>query len=344
DEIRWTGQAAADGPPLRMLDGELPVADGTVALPLTGLDETSVYHLILSPGGHGATKGDTVIDRLDLTLRDTEDPAPYDAEYADLRDGARVSHAHRGASGPGVAVLPRGGTATFWVHAADDGEVTVTVDRLGPGEGLVTVDGETVGRVEEGPLPLFLAGGVNKVTVTGTSERLIVDRLRVGPPRGLLPGTAYAAEDGILTGTAKVTALPYATGGKAVDGIGGGPGNALTLTVTARHAGRHALTIRYSDGEHAPDAHDHPDPVCRHADLTVNGGAPHRVLFPTTFHFNAFRTLTVPVTLVQGANTLTFTADELPDWDGELGGAHGRLPGCAPVIDRVMVTPLTVPR
>ncbi|NUP17125.1 MAG: cellulosome protein, partial [Streptomyces sp.] len=29
DEIRWTGQAAADGPPLRMLDGELPVADGT---------------------------------------------------------------------------------------------------------------------------------------------------------------------------------------------------------------------------------------------------------------------------------------------------------------------------
>ncbi|MFE0250641.1 hypothetical protein [Streptomyces sp. NPDC059010] len=456
DEIRWTGQVGASGPPLRLRDGELPVEDGTVTLPLTGLDEMSAYHLILSPGGHGAdplppevrwrrtyeaeyatctgstgsdgvlafdvevpqdgtyeisvhansrddadpvreqgptsvflrvdgerprelllplghkwavrgrtdtqadltagghritlavqdpdlgaTRGDAVIDRLDLTLCDTEGPALYDAEYADLRDGARVSHAHRGASGPGVAVLPRGGTAAFWVHAADDGEATVTVERLGPGEGVVTVDGEAVGRVEEGPLPLFLAGGINKVTVTGTSERLIVDRLRVGPARGLLPGTAYAAEDGTLTGTAKVTALPYATGGKAVDGIGGGPGNALTLTVTARHAGRHALTIRYSGGEQAPATYDPPDPIRHHADLTVNGGAPYRVLFPTTFHFNALRTLTVPVTLVQGANTLTFTAGELPDFDGEFRNVHGGRSAYAPVIDRVVVTPLS---
>ncbi|MDC0766962.1 cellulosome protein [Streptomyces sp. HD] len=469
DELRWAGRVGASGPPLRMRDDELPVVDGMVALPLTGLDEMSAYHLILSPGGHGAdplppevrwrrtyeaedatctggghskngpedglrtgfdgvltfdvevpqdgtydisvyagshnqadpvreqgpthvflrvdgerprelllplghgwavrghteadltagghritlaaqdpdlgaARGDAVIDGLDLTLRATEGPAPYDAEYADLRDGARVSHAHRGASGPGVAVLPRGGTATFWVHAADDGEATVTVERLGPGEGVVTVDGEAVGRVEEGPLPLFLAGGINKITVTGTSERLIVDRLRVGPSRGLLPGTSYAAEDGVLTGTAKVTALPYATGGKAVDGIGGGPGNALTLTVTARHAGPHALTIRYSNGEQTPATRYNPDPVCRHADLTVNDGTPHRILFPTTFDFNAFRTLTVPVTLVQGANTLTFTVGELPAFDGEFRNAHDRGPACAPVIDRVTVTPLTVPR
>jgi hypothetical protein len=290
----------------------------------------------------GATKGDAVIDKLDLTLRDTGGPALYDAEYADLRAGARVSHAHRGASGPGVAVLPRGGTATFREHAADDGEATVTVDRLGPGQGVVTVNGEDVGRVEDGPLPLFLAGGINKITVTGGSDLLIVDRLSVGPARGLLPTTTYPAEDGTLSGTAKVTGFPYATGGKAVDGIGAGDGNALTLTVTAEHAGRHALTIRYSNGEQAPATHYNPDPVCRHADLTVNEAPHRRVLFPTTFHFNDFRSLAVPVTLDQGTNTVTFTADELPDFDGHTKNAYGQRSAYAPVIDQVTVTPLTL--
>ncbi|ELS51276.1 hypothetical protein [Streptomyces viridochromogenes] len=484
EEIPWTGQVGAAAQPARLRDGELPVVDGTVTLPLTDLDAMSAHQVILSPGGNGAaclppsvrwrqtyeaedatytgggrtkngpegspsavdrfatsgghhvgglrtgsdgmltfdvevprdgtyeisvyanshheadlvreqgptnvflrvdgeqprelrlplgykwavwghtdteaeltagrhritlaaqdpdlgvTKGDAVVDKLDLTLRNAEGPALYDAEYADLRHGTRVSYAHRGASGPGVAVLPRGGTATFWVHAADDGEATVTVDRLGPGEGALTVNGEEVGRVEEGSLPLFLAGGINKITVTGASERLIVDRLRVAPSRGLLTATAYTAADGALTGTAKVTAYPYATGGKAVDGIGAGPGNALTLTVTAEHTGRHALTIRYSNGEQAPATHYNPDPICRHADISVNGAEPQRVLFPTTFHFNDFRTLTVPVTLDRGGNTLTFTADELPDFDGRSTNAYGQRSAYAPVIDRVVVTPL----
>lgn len=200
----------------------------------------------------GSTKGDAVVDKLDLLLRSEDETALYDAEFADLGGGARVSHAHRGASGPGVAVLPRGGTVTFWTYAADDGEASVTVDLLGPGEGVWSVNGEAIGRVERGAVPLFLAGGVNKVTVTGTSDRLIVDRLRIAPSRGLLPSTAYAAEEGVLTGTARVTGYPYAVGGKAVDGIGAGPANALTLTVTADRPGRHALTIRYSNGEQPP--------------------------------------------------------------------------------------------
>ncbi|MFE9438675.1 cellulosome protein [Streptomyces sp. NPDC006602] len=288
----------------------------------------------------GVTKGDAVVDKLDLTLRDEDGTALYEAEYAALGGGAVVSHAHRGASGPGAAVLPRRGTVTFWVHAADDGEASVSVDVLGPGEGLLAVNGEDVGRVQRGAVPLFLSGGVNKLTVTGTSELLIVDRLRVGPSRGLLPTTAHPAEEGALTGTAKVTGYAYASGGKAVDGIGGGPDNALTLTVTADRAGRHALTIRYANGEQAPATHYNPDPVCRHADLSVNGAAPRRVLFPTTFHFNNFWNLSVPVTLKQGTNTVTFTADELPDFGGESRNQYGQRSAHAPVVDQVTVTPL----
>ncbi|WP_417159133.1 cellulosome protein [Streptomyces gilvifuscus] len=288
----------------------------------------------------GETEGDAVIDRLDLALRDERQVDVYEAEFAALGSGARVDCAYRGASGPGAVVLPRGGTVTFWAHAADDGEATVTVDLLGPGEGLLTVNGEEIGPAVRGPVPLFLAGGVNKVTVTGTSERLVVDRLTVGPSRGLLPTTAYPAQEGTLTGAAKVTAYSRATGGKAVDGVGAGPANALTLTVTAAHAGRHALTIRYSNGEQAPATHYNPDPICRHADICVNGAAPHRALFPTTFHFNDFRHLTVPVTLDEGTNTVTLTADELPDFDGDTRNPHGQRSPYAPVIDRITVTPL----
>ncbi|MFJ1970114.1 cellulosome protein [Streptomyces sp. NPDC087903] len=289
----------------------------------------------------GVTRGDAVVDRLDLALREPDPTAVYDAEYADLGAGARAAYDHRGASGPGAAVLPPGGTATFWVHAADDGEATVTVDLLGPGGGLIAVNGEDLGPVGPGAAALFLSGGVNKLTITGTSELLVVDRIRVGPSRGQLPSTVYAAEEGTLTGTATVTgAHPYATGGKAVEGVGAGPANALTLVVTAERAGRHALTIRYSNGEQAPATHYNPDPVCRHADISVNRAAPHRVLFPTTFHFNNFWNLSVPVTLAPGANTVTLTADELPDFDGITRNRFGQRSAYAPVIDRVTVTPL----
>lgn len=278
----------------------------------------------------GVTRGDAVVDRLELALRDDGAEARYDAGYAALGGGARVNGS--------AAVLPRGATATFWVHAPDDGEASVAV--VADGEGLLTVNGEEIGALAGSAMPLFLAGGVNKVTVIARSEELVVDRLTVGPSRALLPTTTYPAQEGALTGTAKVTAFSYATGGKAVDGIGRGPGNALTLTVTADRPGRHALTIRYSNGEQPPSTHYNPDPVCRHADLTINGDITRRVLFPTTFHFNNFWQLAVPVTLRQGVNTLTFTADELPDFDGTTTNAYGQRSAHAPVLDSVTVTPL----
>lgn len=47
----------------------------------------------------------------------------------------------------------------------------------------------------------------------------------------------------------------------------------------------------------------------------------------------------VPVTLREGANTLTFTADEQPDFDGATTNAYRQRSAYAPVIDRVAVTP-----
>ena len=65
------------------------------------------------------------------------------------------------------------------------------------------------------------------------------------------------------------------------------------------------------------------------------------MLFPTTFHFNAFRELTVPVTLKKGTNQLTFTAEELADFDSDTYNQYDQRSPYAPVIDQLAVTPLS---
>ncbi|MFF3371734.1 cellulosome protein [Streptomyces sp. NPDC002680] len=297
----------------------------------------------------GVTKGDAIIDKIDLALRDARVTAPavYEAEYATLT-GTRPVYTRRGASGPGTVPLAKGDSATFWVHSPADRESTVTVDHLGGGRATLSLNGEKldvpkVGGEKKGSdsVRVFLSGGINKITVTGASRELVLDRLRVAPSSGTPTTKMYQAEAGTLTGAAKVTdAYTFATGGKAVTDIGDGKANALTVDVVAGKAGRHAVTIRYSNAEQAPATHYNPDPIARHADLSVNGGPIHRVLFPTTFHFNDFRELTVPVTLKKGTNRLTFTAEELPDFNGDTYNQYDQRSPYAPVIDRISVTRL----
>ncbi|MFI1359907.1 cellulosome protein [Streptomyces sp. NPDC020898] len=298
----------------------------------------------------GVTKGDAIIDKIDLALRDEHvtQPAIYEAEYATLT-GTRPGYTHPEASGPGAVPLPKGASATFWVHSAVDGEATVSLDHLGGGKAKVSLNGDTldipkVGAGKKGTdvVRVFLSAGINKITVTGTKKNLVLDRLRVAASSGNLATKVYQAEGGTLSGAAKATeAYTFATGGKAVTDIGDGKANALTLDIVAKRAGQHAVTIRYSNAEQAPATHYNPDPIARHADLSVNGGPARQILFPTTFHFNSFRDLTVPVTLKKGTNRLTFTAEELPDFNGDTYNQYDQRSPYAPVIDQVAVTPLT---
>lgn len=298
----------------------------------------------------GVTKGDAIIDKIDLALRDDNvtRPAIYEAEYATLT-GTRPGYTHPEASGPGAVPLPKGASATFWVHSSTDGEATVSLDHLGGGKAKVSLNGDTldipkVGAGKKGTdvVRVFLSAGINKITVTGTKKNLVLDRLRVAASSGNLATKVYQAEGGTLSGAAKATeAYTFATGGKAVTDIGDGKANALTLDIVAKRAGQHAVTIRYSNAEQAPATHYNPDPIARHADLSVNGGPARQILFPTTFHFNSFRDLTVPVTLKKGTNRLTFTAEELPDFNGDTYNQYDQRSPYAPVIDQVAVTPLT---
>ncbi|MCC9705094.1 Ig-like domain-containing protein [Streptomyces sp. MNU76] len=304
-----------------------------------------------SADGKRVTQGDAIVDRLTLSLPDASARTRvYEGELAWLGGGARPVYdlPKRAATGSGAARLPKKGTATFWVYSPADREATLRIDTLKGSGARLSVNGQDVLRLDKGrnSVAVSLSGGVNKVTVTGSSSTTLVDRLTVASTEGTLPTRTYEGKDAELRGSAALGSLSLATGGTAITGIGGDPGNGntATFTVTADRAGTHALRIRYSNPEQSPATHYNPDPLARHADLAVNGGGTRRVTFPHTFHQNNFWELTVPVHLRKGQNTITFRSEELPNFDGETY-ASDTFPGVllrsrfAPLIDRITVAP-----
>lgn len=316
-------------------------ADTTVAL-------TAGRHVISlaarSLDGTRVTRGDALIDKIDLSLANPAARSIYEAELASL-NGARADYTHHGVSGSGVAAVAKGDSVTFWVYSAKDAEATLAVDAFGGGQAQLAVNGRDIARIGTSlSVQVFLSGGVNKVTVTGLSGTLFVDRLVVEQDTATHAPTIYEAEDGVLDGAAQVTPLSLASGGSAVTAVGGKPGNANTLTfrVSVDRPGTYATTVRYSNPEQSPATHYNPDPLARHADIAVNAAAPQRVAFPHTFSENNFWDLTVPLELVAGQNTITFSASELPNFDGTTY-ACDTFPGMllrsqlAPAIDNISV-------
>ncbi|WP_392839642.1 LamG-like jellyroll fold domain-containing protein [Streptomyces sp. LN500] len=307
-----------------------------------------------SADGKRATKGDAIVDRLTLSLPEASAATQvYEGELAWLDGGAHPVYnlpkqAKTPATGSGAVRLPKDGTATFWVYSPADREATLRIDTLGGAGARLSVNGHDVLRLSQGKhsVAVSLSGGVNKVTLSGGSSATLVDRLTVTPTEGALPARTYEAQDARLAGSATLTPLSLATDGTAITGIGGGPGNGntATFTVAADRTGLYALRIRYSNPEQSEATHYNPDPLARHADITVNGGGMRRVGFPHSFHQNNFWELTVPVHLEKGPNTITFRSEELPNFDGTTY-ASDTFPGVllrsryAPLIDRVTLAP-----
>ncbi|MGI5365330.1 LamG-like jellyroll fold domain-containing protein [Streptomyces iakyrus] len=304
-----------------------------------------------SADGKRATQGDAIVDRLTLSLpRASADTQVYEGELAWPAGGARPVYdlPKPAATGSGAVRVAKGQSATFWVYSPADREATLKVDTLGGTGARLSVNGQEVLRLAKGrsSAAVSLSGGVNKVTVTGGPSTTLVDRLTVTPTEGTLPVRTYEAGDARLGGSATLAPLSLAAGGTAITGIGGAPGNdnTATFTVSADRAGLYALRIRYSNPEQSEATHYNPDPLARHADISVNGGAARRVGFPHSFHQNNFWELTVPVQLKKGTNTIGFRSEELPNFDGTTY-ASDTFPGVllrsryAPLIDRVSVVP-----
>jgi hypothetical protein len=318
----------------------------------TSVELTAGKHVISlaarSLDGLRTTKGDAIIDRILLSRPNpAATTASYQGELADLNQ-ARTVYAGKNDRVSG-AKLEKGGQATFWVYSAGDSESTIRVRSDGDGRARLAVNGHDVLNVNRASstVTAALSGGINKVTITGLARTLTVDRIEVTPAPGALRARDYEAENARTAGTAAVSPLTLASGKAAVTGIGGAPGNGntLTFTVAADQSGWYAMRVRYANPEQAEATHYNPDPLARHADISVNGAAPERVLFPHSFHQNNFWELTVPLRLRRGSNTIRFASQELPNFDGKTYASQ-TFPGIllrsqyAPVIDKISLTPL----
>ncbi|HEY0499625.1 MAG TPA: LamG-like jellyroll fold domain-containing protein [Kutzneria sp.] len=308
-------------------------------------------------GANGAaTRGDAIINKIDLRLATpARGSTTYEAEQADLRGAGPDYHA-QGQSGAGAVDLDRGETATFWVYSAADGYSDLAFRSRGVGAAAVAVNDQTLpGNLDGSPFRwstgtdrVYLTAGVNKVVVTGRSGRVTVDELTATPVDHSADIATYQAEDGTLTGTAKVDNTYGQAHNGVVTGIGGGSANALTMTVRAPAAGTYAMTIRYANNQGILANHYNPDLMTAPADISVNGGPTVHANFANTFDWNQFWTRTVTVRLSKGSNTIRFIADQQYNWDGRTVGVirSGSDVGdalrsdTAPNIDQITLAPL----
>jgi hypothetical protein len=307
-----------------------------------------------------ATKGDAIINKIDLQLDDPagQNSVVYEAEQADLA-GATADYRAQGQSGAGTADLGRG-RATFWVYSARDAYSDLAFRSKGAGTAQVTVNSRSVGpltdRTPHWSLDnerLLLTAGINKIVVAGQSGDVTLDKLTVTPVSGIQPGvTTYQAEDGTLTGTAKIDDSYSQADGGVVTGISDGPANSLTVTVHAAAAGAYAMTVRFANNQQIVANHYNPDLMTAPADISVNGGPTFHVNFASTFSWNQFWNLTIPVTLRPGANTIKFIANPQYNYDSTTVGVIYSGDGIgqplrsdtAPNIDQITLAPFQLRR
>jgi concanavalin A-like lectin/glucanase superfamily protein len=301
---------------------------GTSTLHLTAGAHTVALSTVGADGA--ATHGDAIIDKIDLQRLGPAGTV-YEAEQADLSGGARVDYASRGQSGAGAVTMTRGQATTFWVYADHDGYTDLSFRYSGSGSADVSVDTGLAAQPVDSPLAggghwttrtyrLYLGRGVNKVTVTGHAGSTTLDELTATPDGALPASVTYQAEDAALTGTATVDNEYSQAHGGVVTGVSDGAANAMTLTVHAATAGRYAMTVRFANDEEMQATHYNPDLMTRPADISVDGAPTFHVNFANTFSFNQFWTLTVPVSLHRGTNTIRFTANQQYNYDGTTVG------------------------
>jgi hypothetical protein len=142
------------------------------------------------------------------------------------------------------------------------------------------------------------AGSPGQVTFNGFS----VSASAATPPLA----TSYEAESpaNTLAGGAVVQSCPTCSGGAKVGFVG--EGGTLTFNdIDVASAGTYQVTIVYCSGEARP------------AMVSVNGGAPQALSFASTGSFTTTGTMTIPLTLSAGTNTIEFgdPTAYTPDFD-----------------------------
>ncbi|RDG39089.1 CBM35 domain-containing protein [Streptomyces corynorhini] len=282
-------------------------ADLTVAL------TAGTHTLTLAKG-----TGEVTLDRIDLTANTTP-AASYEATLADISGSVSYDYTDASGTGTGALVLGSGAKAVYDVYAPRDGYYTVT-SRASAAVQLALHE-ETVTAAPGQALRLYLVAGNNRVTATGSASLRSLDVSGTGSTTGTL---AYDGAQARLAGGARLVDSAHATEGSYIGWLGNSAASTATFTVDAPRAGKYLLVLTYGQNDRRDNGHAYnTDIVSRTADVTV-GANTRKVTFKNTWSWEDFWTLGVPVTLQQGANTLTLS--NASAW--------------APNIDRVELAPV----
>jgi hypothetical protein len=296
----------------------------------------------------GTAVGEATLDRIDLELLTDTDPVTrhYEAENAQTSGNVTYEYDHPQQSGAGYVTIKSGGEAMFSVYAEKDGYYDLEFRHNSPARpGAVTaqvgldrrpVDGAVLRAAPGGNFwdtdshRLFLSAGINRVTVEPsgpTPVRLdLVTATRA--VSGAQPVQSIEAEDATLAGSAVVENHGHASGGQYVGWVGQGSGNSVTIEVDAEQAGEHILVVHYANDERDLGHPYNVDIISRPIDISVNGDESTRFWFKNTWSWGNWWARGVPVTLNEGANTITLFNDP-----GNSATAEGCPSPCMPVLD-----------
>ncbi|MFF5019850.1 alpha-galactosidase D [Streptomyces sp. NPDC001165] len=196
-----------------------------------------------------------------------------------------------------------------WAAKSPDGSYTLALFNLADSPAAVTADWSSLGFTgKAGVRDLWnhenLGTYKNKITeaLPAHGSRLFT----VSPHGSALHTTGYEAESAgnILSGNASVADCSACSGGKKVGNLYLG-GKLRFDNVVVDKPGTYLIKVAYVSGDARP------------VNMSADSGGATRHKFPSTGDWGSVETVSVPVTLKAGANTLTFDSgsDYAPDID-----------------------------
>lgn len=201
---------------------------------------------------------------------------------------------------PGAPAHPvtTAGDEQVWAARNPDGSYTVALFNLGSSPVPVTARWSALGfggKASVRDLWNKENLGQHKDSITATLPAHGSRLFTVTPHGSGLRTTAYEAESpaNTLSGNASVSDCDECSGGKKVGNLYEG-GSVRFGNVEAARAGTYYVNVAYTSGDE------------RSVEISANGKAATKRIFPSSGGWGAAATISVPVTLRAGRNTLTF--------------------------------------
>ncbi|WP_234121818.1 NPCBM/NEW2 domain-containing protein [Clostridium hydrogenum] len=319
-EIASTGKNASSGPVLKQ-EGNYPVINGQITVPVSSMVKTSAYQMIITPNK--------------LLVNDSGNSNRYEAEYAALSGSAKISSKYVNYSGTGYVKEnnKKAADTKFVVYVNQDGYYDAAL-RYSAGDKKNAADDRKVKMVINGVdstnvtcnstynwdtwntanSKVFLSAGINTIEYKNDGKdkdnSINIDYMDLSTADNNSV-TSYEAEDSnnTLGGTAKVEEVNNASGGKDVTSIGNGADNYLQFNnVKVSKAGIYKMVVTYANAELGAGASNYNSNIVdRYADISTNNSSIEKVYFRNTLGWDKFGTCVTEIKLNAGNNTIKFS-------------------------------------